>query len=153
MKRNLHGRRGLFRFISFPLLRGNPRLHYNTWKCVLTERRPKIFVPGNAMAKCSNMRNHALKVTGIARTFRPISSGLCVSYDVKCHHNDGLMFGSTIGCLLCVACAKRQPSLYDNQLPRFMDKYMGSDMKKFGLFYAFIDASEDIYFENADLTM
>jgi len=146
-----------FSLFSFPLIRGNATdvLKYPS-SVVLTESTAKKYFGSidNAMDKVIEMdKSLKLKVTGIAKDVPsnshlyfdllvPLSNYLNRDY-MKVWINN-MMFTYV---QLAPHVTQQQ---IDRQFPKFMDKYMGSDMKRYGFkFTLFLQPLKDVYFTNA----
>jgi len=146
-----------FSLFSFPLIRGNATdvLKYPS-SVVLTESTAKKYFGSidNAMDKVIEMdKNLKLKVTGIAKDVPsnshlyfdllvPLSNYLNRDY-MKVWINN-MMFTYV---QLAPHVTQQQ---IDRQFRKFMDKYMGSDMKRYGFkFTLFLQPLKDVYFTNA----
>ena len=147
---------GFFNLFSFPLIRGNAAtVLKDPSGVVLTETTAKRYFGSvnNAMGKVITLdKNLQLKVTGIAKD--PGSSSH-LDFDLivpianyldymKVWINNGLY----TYVLLDPKASKAQ---VESRFPRFMEKYMGADMKKYGFdFKLFLTPLKDVYFENTD---
>ncbi len=147
-----------FELFSFPLIKGNPRdVLTNPNSVVLTESTAKKYFGSidAAMGKTIELdKQLPLKVTGVAKDV-PSNSHLYFDLVVPLSNyaqggnmtvwiNNGLF---TYVQLAPGASAEK----INRNLPAFMQKYMGSDMKKFGFHFSLsLEPLHDVYF--ADTT-
>ncbi|MDQ6762794.1 MAG: ABC transporter permease [Bacteroidota bacterium] len=146
-----------FDLFSFPLIKGNPStVLKDPGNVVLTETTAKRYFGSidNAMGKVITLdKELPLKVAGIAKD---VPSNSHLDFDLivplENYKNSGNMTtwinnGLYTYVLLDPHASQAQ---VEKQLPAFMEKYMGSDMKKFGFkFTLSLTPLKDIYFENA----
>ncbi|MGY3053084.1 putative ABC transport system permease protein [Pedobacter sp. UYEF25] len=147
---------GFFELFSFPLIRGNPAtVLKDPGNVVLTETTAKKYFGSidNAMGKVIMLdKQLPLKVAGIAKNVPPnthLEFDIVVPLDnyknrswMTTWINNGLYTYIELS-----PQAKR--AQIEKQLPAFMQKYMGADMKKFGFhFNLSLTPLKDIYFEN-----
>ncbi|MEP7143635.1 MAG: ABC transporter permease [Ferruginibacter sp.] len=147
-----------FDLFSFPLIKGNAvTVLKDPGSVVLTETTAKKYF-GNindAMGKIINLdKQLPLKVTGIAKDI-PSNSHLAFDMVIPISHyinQEGfnVWINNRLFTYIMLAPNVRQTTI-DNQLPVFIKKYMGADMKKFGFhFTVSLTPLKDVYFENAD---
>lgn len=146
-----------FELFSFPLIKGDPStVLKDPGNVVLTETTAKKYFGSidNAMAKLIKLdKELSLKVAGIAKD---VPSNSHLEFDMivplENYKNNSTMTtwinnGMYTYVLLDPHTTKAQ---IEKQLPKFMQKYMGSDMKKFGFkFTLSLTPLKDVYFENA----
>ncbi len=146
-----------FTFFTFPLLRGNAE---NVLKdpnsVVLTETTAKKYFGSidNAMGKVVEMdKNLQLKVTGVAKDV-PSNSHLDfdlvipnASFITKGYYNTWINNGLYTYVMLDPNVSQSQ---LEKKFPQFMQKYMGSDMTKYGFHFSiFLTPLKDVYFDKA----
>lgn len=146
-----------FSLFSFPLIKGDPAsvLKYPN-SVVLTETTAKKYFGSvsNAMDKVIELdKSLKLKVTGIARDV-PSNSHLYFDLIVPLSNYINRDYMKVWINNMMFTYVKLAPhvtqSQIDKQLPRFMDKYMGSDMKKYGFHFTLsLQPLKNVYFENA----
>ncbi len=146
-----------FTLFSFPLLSGNAAdVLKNPNSVVLTETTAKKYFGSidKAMGKTIMIdKELPLQVTGIAKDV-PSNSDLDFDLIVPLanYKNSGNMTtwinnGLYTYVLLDPHVTQQQ---VESRFPQFMEKYMGSDMKKFGLQFSLsLTPLKDVYFENA----
>ncbi|MEO6638702.1 MAG: ABC transporter permease [Ginsengibacter sp.] len=148
---------GFFSLFSFPLLKGNAAtVLKDPNSVVLTETTAKKYFGSiaNAMGKVIEMdKKLQLKVTGIAKD---VPSNSHLNFDLivplENYKSSGNMTtwinnGLYTYVLLAPQTSRAQ---VEKRLPAFMEKYMGSDMKKFGFAFSLsLTPLKDVYFENA----
>ncbi|MBP7555515.1 MAG: ABC transporter permease [Chitinophagaceae bacterium] len=145
-----------FSFFSFPLLKGDPKTALqDPHSIVLTETvAKKYFGDANeAMGKTLMLdKDIPLKVTGIAKD---ISSNSHLEFDIIIpleNYKDAswMTNWSNNGIYTYVKLAPNAAEAQiEKQLPAFMEKYMGSDMRKFGFkFTLSMTPLKDVYFSN-----
>jgi len=142
-----------FSFFSFPLLKGNPKTALrDPHSIVLAETVAKKYF-GNvddAMGKTVMMdKDLPLKVTGIAKD---ISSNSHLEFDIivpleNYKDRSWMTVWSNNGIYTYVKLAPQiTEAQIEKQLPAFMEKYMGSDMRKYGFnFTLSITPLKDVY--------
>ncbi len=146
-----------FSLFSFPLLLGNAATALNDpHSLVLTETTAKKYFGSadNAMGKVIEMdKNLQLKVTGIAKDV-PSNSHLDFDMVVPIEtftHNGG--FNVWINNSMFVYVLLNQHTnvaQLENKFAPFMQKYMGDDMKQYGMhFTLLLTPLKNIYFEQA----
>jgi putative ABC transport system permease protein len=146
-----------FTFFTFPLLRGNAE---NVLKVpgsvVLTETTAKKYFGSvdNAMGKVVEMdKDLQLKVTGVAKD---VPSNSHLDFDLvipnayfisKGYYNVWINNGLFTYVQLDPHVTQAQ---VESRFPRFLDKYMGADMKKYGFHFTLsLTPLSGIYFEDA----
>ena len=146
-----------FDFFSFPLLRGNATsVLKEPGSIVLTETTAKKYFGtiDNAMGKVVEMDKHRqLKVTGIAKNV-PSNSSLDFDIVVPLSNwfnepwfNVWINNNNFTYVLLDEHTNKTQ---LEKRFPQFMEKYMGSDMKRLGATFTLtLTPLKEIYFDTA----
>lgn len=146
-----------FSLFSFPILRGDTAsVLKSASSVVLTETTAKKYFGSidNAMGKVIELdKTLPLKVTGIAKDV-PTSSHLDFDLIVPLvnYKNSGNMtVWINNGLYTYVQLAPgTTPAQVEKEFPAFMEKYMGSDMRKFGFHFALtLTPLKDVYFEKA----
>lgn len=147
-----------FSLFSFPLIKGNAAsVLKEPSSVVLTESTAKKYFGSadNAMDKVIELdKSLKLKVTGIAKDV-PSNSHLYFDLIVPLSNylNRDYMkvwIDNNLFTYVQLAPHVTQQQI-DKQFPAFMDKYMGSDMKRYGFkFTLFLEPLKDVYFSNAD---
>ncbi len=145
-----------FSLFSFPLLRGNASdVLKNPGNVVLTETTAKKYFGtiDNAMGKVVELdKELPLKVTGIAKDV-PSNSHLdfdlivpLANYKDRSWMTTWINNGIYTYVLLDPHVTQQQ---VESRFPQFMQKYMGSDMKKFGFHFSLsLTPLKDVYFDN-----
>jgi putative ABC transport system permease protein len=144
-----------FSFFSFPLIKGNPQTALqNPHSVVLTETTAKKYFGNidNALGKTVLLdKDMPLKVTGIAKD---VPSNSHLSFDLVLpleNYKDRSWMTTWInnGIFTYVQLsAHTTQAQIEKQLPQFMEKCMGSDMRKYGLHFTLsLTPLKDIYFE------
>jgi putative ABC transport system permease protein len=144
-----------FSFFSFPLIKGNPKTALqNLHSVVLTETIAKKYFGtiDNALGKTVLLdKTTPFKVTGIAKD---IPSNSHLSFDLVLpleNYKDRSWMTTWInnGIFTYVRLSTHTTQArIEKQLPQFMDKYMGSDMRKYGFHFTLsLTPLKDIYFE------
>lgn len=146
-----------FDVFTFPLIKGDPsNVLKDPANVVLTESTAKKYFGSidNAMGKVITLdKELPLKVAGIARDV-PSSSHLDFDLVVPLdnYRNSGNMttwINNGLYTYVLLAPGASQAQI-EKQFPPFMEKYMGSDMRKFGFKFSLsLTPLKDIYFENA----
>jgi putative ABC transport system permease protein len=149
-----------FHLFSFPLIKGNAAdvLKYPN-SVVLTETTAKKYFQtiDNAMGKVITMdKMLQLKVTGIAKDV-PSNSHLTfdlvvplANYRDRSIMTRWINHGLYVYVLLNDHVTEQQ---VESRFPQFMQKYVGSDMKKYGFEFSLsLTPLKDVYFENASFT-
>jgi putative ABC transport system permease protein len=148
-----------FSLFSFPLLRGNPStVLQHPSSVVLTETTAKKYFGGidNAMGKVVEMdKSLQLKVTGIAKNV-PSNSHLDFDLIVPIsNYTNSPGFNVWINNSLFVYVLLDEHvnvAQLEKKFVPFMNKYMGSDMTKFGMRFSLsLKPLKDIYFERASV--
>ncbi len=146
-----------FTLFSFPLLKGNAAdVLKNPNSVVLTESTSKKYFGSidKAMGKTIMVdKELPLQVTGIAKDL-PSNSDLdfdlivpLANYKRSGNMTTWINNGLYTYVLLDPHVTQKQ---VESRFPQFMQKYMGSDMKKFGLQFSLsLTPLKDVYFENA----
>ena len=144
-----------FSLFSFPLLRGDTTsVLKDASSVVLTETTAKKYFGSidNAMSKVIELDQHlSLKVTGIAKDV-PTNSHLdfdlivpIANYKDRGTMTTWIYNGMYTYVQLDPATTQAQ---VEKEFPAFMEKYMGSDMRKFGFHFSLsLTPLKDIYFE------
>jgi putative ABC transport system permease protein len=147
-----------FSLFSFPLIKGNTAdVLKDPSSVVLTETTAKKYFGSinNAMGKTIELdKQLPLKVTGVAKDV-PSNSHLdfdllvpISNYSNQDYFNVWINNGMFTYVLLAPNVTQAQ---IDKQLPQFMNKYMGADMKKYGFHFTLsLEPLKDVYFTNAD---
>ncbi len=146
-----------FNFFSFPLLKGNPSTVLNDINSlVLTETTAKKYFGSidNAMGKIVMLNKDApLKVTGIAKD---VPSNSHFDFDLVtslARRRDASFMNVWInnGLYTYVELAPNvTQAQIEKQLPAFMEKNVGSDMRKYGFQYTLsLLPLKDVYFSNS----
>ncbi len=146
-----------FNLFTFPLIKGNTSTALlNPNSVVLTETTAKKYFGNidNAMGKVITLdKDLQLKVTGIAKDV-PSNSHLEFDLVVPLSNYKDRSWMTTwinngIYTYVLLNSNTTQAQI-EKQLPQFMNKYMGSDMKKYGFnFTLSLTPLKDVYFENA----
>ncbi len=149
---------GFFTFFTFPLLKGNAEnVLKDPGSVVLTESTAKKYFGSvdNAMDKVVEMdKDLQLKVTGVAKD---VPSNSHLDFDLvipnayfisKGYYNVWINNGLYTYLQLHPKVSQAQ---VDKQLPQFMKKYMGADMKKYGFHFTLsLEPLKEVYFRNTD---
>ena len=145
-----------FNFFTFPLITGNPsNVLKDPGNVVLTETIAKKYFGSveNAMGKTITLdKELPLKVAGVAKD---VPSNSHLEFDIvmslENYKNIGIMeswINNGLYTYIELDPHTSQAQL-EKQFPAFMEKYMGSDMRKFGFnFTLTLTPLKDIYFEN-----
>ena len=146
-----------FDVFSFPLIKGDPsNVLKDPGNVVLTETVAKKYFGtiDNAMGKVIMLdKALPLKVAGIAKD---VPSNSHLEFDLVVpldnYRNSGNMttwINNGLYTYVLLAPGASQTQI-EKQFPPFMEKYMGSDMRKFGFKFSLsLTPLKDIYFENA----
>jgi putative ABC transport system permease protein len=159
-KRVIDADSNFFRFFTFPLIKGNPEtVLQDPHSVVLTETTAKKYF-GNidhAMGKIIVVdKDLPLKVTGIAKD---VPSNSHIQFDLVLpldNYKDATWMTTWINNGI-YTYVKLQPhvakSQIEKQLPAFLEKYMGSDIRKYGLYHYQLSLTplKDVYFDDAAL--
>ncbi len=145
-----------FRFFSFPLIKGSRENVLNEpHSVVLSETTAKKYF-GNIDKAIGQViildKDLPLKVTGIAKDV-PANSHLDFDMVVPLsnYNNIGIMTTWINNGLYTYVKLKKNVTVaqVEKQLPAFMEKYMGSDMRKYGFHFTLsLTPLRDIYFDN-----
>lgn len=147
-----------FSLFSFPLIKGNAAtVLKDPNSVVLTETTSKKYFGSidNAIGKVIELDNNLqLKVTGIAKDV-PSNSHLYFDLVVPLsNYRDATIMKTWInnGLYTYVLLDLHvTPQQVESRLPQFMEKYIGGDMKKYGLHWTLsLTPLKDVYFENVD---
>src|SRR6185437_13763033 len=149
-----------FTFFTFPLIKGDPQTALqDPHSVVLTETTAKKYFGSaeNAMGKTIMAdKDLPLKVTGIAKD---VPSDSHIQFDLVFpldNYKDATWMTTWINNGV-YTYVKLKPNVtasqVEKQLPAFVDKYMGSDIRKFGLFKYKLSLTplKDVYFDDAAL--
>jgi len=148
---------GFFDLFTFPLTYGNPSdVLKNPGSVVLTETTAKKYFGSaqDAMGKVITLdKKLPLKVTGIARDV-PSNSHLTFDMVVPLdNYKDEQIMNRWLSNGLYTYIeldAHTTQAQLEKQFPAFMEKYMGSDMRKYGFDFSLsLTPIKDIYFENS----
>jgi len=156
-KKELDVDTGFFSLFSFPLIKGSPTTVLTDLNSVvLTETTAKKYFGSvdNAMGKIITLNKETpLKVTGIAKDV-PFNSHL--DFDIVMsleRHKDADWITNWInnGVYTYVQLAPNvSQAQVEKQLPAFVEKYLGSDLRKYGFKWSLsLTPLKDVYFENA----
>jgi len=156
-KKELDVDTNFFRFFSFPLIKGNPASVLKELNnVVLTETTAKKYFGSveNAMGKIVMLNKETpLKVTGIAKD---VPSNSTLDFDIitslERRKDDGFMnTWINNGLYTYVQLAPNiSEARVEKQFPAFMEKYMGSDMRKYGFHFSLsLTPLKDVYFDGA----
>lgn len=146
-----------FKLFTFPLLQGNPsNILKDPGNVVLTESTAKKYF-GSTQAAMGKMimldKDLTLKVAGIAKD---VPSNSHLQFDmivpIENYKDIGIMktwINNGMYTYIELAPQTTKAQL-EKQFPAFMEKYMGSDMRKYGFdFTLTLTPLKDIYFDNA----
>lgn len=146
-----------FKLFTFPLLQGNPsNILKDPGNVVLTESTAKKYF-GSTQAAMGKMimldKDLTLKVAGIAKD---VPSNSHLQFDmivpIENYKDIGIMktwINNGMYTYIELAPQTTKAQL-EKQFPAFMEKYMGSDMRKYGFdFTLTLTPLRDIYFDNA----
>src|SRR5690348_1025353 len=149
-----------FKFFTFPLIKGNPEsVLQNLHSVVLTETTAKKYFGSvdNAMDKIIVVdKDLPLKVTGVAKD---VPSNSHIQFDLVIpleNYKDATWMTTWINNGV-YTYVKLQPhvtkSQIEKQLPAFLEKYMGSDIRKYGLYHYQLSLTplKDVYFDDTAL--
>lgn len=155
-KRVLDVDTGFFQLFTFPLIKGNAsKVLNNPGNVVLTESTSKKYFGSadNAMGKVIKLdKELLLTVAGIAKD---VPSNSHLAFDmivpIENYRDFGIMkTWINNGLYTYVELNPNTPAQHlEKQFPAFMQKYMGSDMKKYGFDFSLsLLPLKDIYFAN-----
>jgi len=158
-KKELDVDTGFFSLFSFPLIKGAPTTVLKDLNSVvLTETTAKKYFGSvnNAMGKIIMLNKETpLKVTGIAKN---VPSNSHLYFDIVMsleRHKDAGWMTTWInnGVYTYIQLAPNvSPAQIEKQLPAFMEKYMGSDMRKYGFKWSLsLTPLKDVYFDSTSL--
>jgi putative ABC transport system permease protein len=148
-----------FSFFSFPLIKGSPTSALKELNSVvLTETTAKKYFGtiDNAMGKIIMLnKDEPLKVTGIAKD---VPSNSHIDFDLvtslERYSNSPMMkvwINNGLYTYVQLADHVTQAQI-EKQFPAFMEKYMGSDFRKFGFHFTLsLTPLKDVYFNNEAL--
>jgi putative ABC transport system permease protein len=145
-----------FQLFTFPLLKGNALTALSDPNSVVLTETTAIKYFGNinnAMGKVITIDKYLpLKITGIAKDV-PSNSHLDFDLIIPLanYKNSGNMTTWINNGLYTYVLLDPhiKPAQIEKQFPQFMEKYMGSDMKKYGFKFSLsLTPLKDIYFEN-----
>lgn len=156
-KKELDVDKNFFNFFSFPLLKGAPATVLKDLNSiVLTETTAKKYFGSvdNAMGQIVTLNKETpLKVTGIAKD---VPSNSHLDFDLvtsleRLRDRSWMTTWINNGIYTYVQLAPNTTQAQlQKQLPAFMEKYMGSDMRKFGFHFSLsLVPLKDVYFQNA----
>ena len=146
-----------FRFFSFPLIKGNAQtVLKDPHSVVLTETTARKYFGSvdNAIGKTIVLdKDLPLKVTGIAKD---VPSNSHIEFDLVAplaNYKDRSWMTTWINNAV-YTYVKLAPhaneAQIEKQLPAFMEKYMGGDMRKYGFHFTLsLTALKDVYFNDA----
>ena len=158
-KKELDVDTGFFSLFSFPLIKGNPTTVLKDLNCiVLTESTAKKYFGSidAAMGKTIMLNKETpLTVTGVAKN---IPSGSHLDFDIvmplERHKDDGWMttwINNGVYTYLQLAPNVSQLQI-EKQLPAFVEKYLGSDLRKYGFKWSLsLTPLKDVYFDSTGL--
>lgn len=155
-KREIDADDNFFTFFSFPLIKGDPhKVLKEPHSVVLTETTAKKYFGSidNAFGKVVVLNQDIpLTVTGIAKDV-PVNSHLVFDLVVPLSNFKTMGRMTTWinnGLYTYVKLAPQvSEAQVEKQFPQFMEKYMGKDMRQFGLHFTLsLTPLRDIYFEN-----
>lgn len=145
-----------FTLFSFPLIQGDPAtVLKDPQSVVLTETTAKRYFGSvsRAMGKVIMLNKSLyLKVTGIAKD-APFNSHLDfdIVYPIANYASSDFFkvwINNAMYTYVLIAPGVTQQQL-QSRMPRFVDKYLGEDMKKFGLHFSLsLEPLPDVYFDN-----
>ena len=158
-KKELDVDTGFFSLFSFPLIKGNPTtVLKDPNSVVLTETTAKKYFGSidNAMGKIIMLNKETpLKVTGIAKD---VPSNSHLDFDIvmplERHKDAGWMttwINNGVYTYIQLAPNVSQAQI-EKQLPAFVEKYLGSDMRKYGFKWSLsLTPLKDVYFDSTGL--
>lgn len=158
-KKELDVDTGFFSLFSFPLLKGNPTTVLKDLNSVvMTESTAKKYFGSidDAMGKIIMLNKETpLKVTGIAKD---VPSNSHLDFDIVMpldRHKDAGWMTSWInnGVYTYIQLAPNvTQAQIEKQLPAFVEKYVGSDLRKYGFKWSLsLTPLKDIYFDSVGL--
>ncbi|SFQ09871.1 ABC transporter permease [Parafilimonas terrae] len=156
-KKVINADSNFFTFFSFPLVKGNATTALqDLHSIVLTETSARKYFGSvdNAVGKIIMLdKGTPLKVTGIAKD---VPSNSHIDFDMVVpleNYKDRswmtVWINNAVYTYIKLA-PNTNPAQIEKQFPQFMEKYMGSDMRKYG-FHPMLSltALKDVYFDNA----
>ncbi len=155
-KKELDVDTGFFSLFSFPLIKGTPATVLKDLNSiVLTETTAKKYFGSvdNAMGKIVTLNKETpLKVTGIAKD---VPSNSHLDFDIVMsleRHKDADWMTNWInnGVYTYIQLAPNvTQAQVERQLPAFVEKYMGSDLRKYGFKWSLsLTPLKDVYFDS-----
>jgi putative ABC transport system permease protein len=158
-KKELDVDTGFFSLFSFPLIKGNPTTVLKDLNSVvLTESTAKKYFGSvdNAMSKIIMLNKETpLKVTGVAKD---VPSNSHLDFDIVMpleRHKDAGWMTSWInnGVYTYIQLAPNVSQVQiEKQLPTFVEKYLGSDLRKYGFKWSLsLTPLKDVYFDSIGL--
>lgn len=156
-KKELDVDTNFFSFFSFPLIKGNAATVLKDLNSVvLTETTAKKYFGNadNAMGKIVMLNKEApLKVTGVAKD---VPSNSHIEFDIvtslERRKDAGFMttwINNGLYTYVQLAPGVTQAQV-EKQFPAFMEKYMGSDARKYGFHFTLsLTPLKDVYFDNS----
>ncbi|HRH48727.1 MAG TPA: ABC transporter permease [Panacibacter sp.] len=158
-KKELDVDTGFFSLFSFPLIKGNPTTVLKDLNsAVLTESTAKKYFGSvdDAMGKIIMLNKETpLKVTGVAKD---VPSDSHLDFDIVMpleRHKDAGWMTSWInnGVYTYIQLAPNvSQAQIEKQLPAFVEKYLGSDLRKYGFKWSLsLTLLKDVYFDSIGL--
>src|SRR6476659_677086 len=158
-KKELDTDTGFFNLFSFPLIKGNPTTALKDFNSVvMTESTAKRYFGSidNAMGKIIMLNKKTpLKVTGIAKD---VTSNSHLYFDIVMpleRHKDAGWMTTWInnGAYTYIQLAPHvSQAQIEKQLPAFVEKYLGSDLRKYGFKWSLsLTPLKDVYFDTIGL--
>jgi putative ABC transport system permease protein len=158
-KRELDVDTGFFNLFSFPLIKGNPTTVLKDLNSVvMAESTAKKYFGSidNAMGKIIMLNKETpLKVTGIAKD---VPSNSHLYFDIVMpleRHKDAGWMTTWInnGAYTYIHLAPNvSQAQIEKQLPAFVEKYLGSDLRKYGFKWSLsLTPLKDVYFDSTGL--
>lgn len=158
-KKELDVDTGFFSLFSFPLIKGNPTTVLKDLNsAVLTESTAKKYFGSvdDAMGKIIMLNKETpLKVTGVAKD---VPSDSHLDFDIVMpleRHKDAGWMTSWInnGVYTYIQLAPNvSQAQIEKQLPAFVEKYLGSDLRKYGFKWSLsLTPLKDVYFDSIGL--
>ncbi len=158
-KKEIDADTGFFNLFSFPLIKGNPTTVLKDLNSiVLTESIAKKYFGSidDAMGKIITLNKEtSLKVTGIAKN---IPAGSHLDFDIVMpleRHKDAGWMTSWInnGTYTYIQLAPNvSQQQIEKQLPAFVEKYLGNDLRKYGFKWSLsLTSLKDVYFDSIGL--
>ncbi|WP_235954322.1 ABC transporter permease [Limnovirga soli] len=158
-KKELDVDTGFFSLFSFPLIKGNPTTVLKDLNsAVLTESTAKKYFGSvdDAMGKIIMLNKETpLKVTGVAKD---VPSDSHLDFDIVMpleRHKDAGWMTSWVnnGVYTYIQLAPNvSQAQIEKQLPTFVDKYLGNDLRKYGFKWSIsLTPLKDVYFDSTGL--